>query len=181
MAERMYEEFRKQWESQGLGEKKMFEKWYADVEPKYPAEAPMTCDITIGDQLEFARLTANAVKEDQVDNARFLRPDEGSGQDLRDVLRSFLACYTQGGVVEEGEYGFNRHDDVLVFEQRCIAPLQNVEKCYERVIIPENGVNPEGEMIGIRVADPQVVRCEESSGRVRTACQNEHVPVCHHC
>ena len=77
MAERMLEYFKTQWKSQELGDDQMFIEWYEKVEPKYPAEAPMACDITIGDQLEFARLTADAVKADQVDNARFLRPDVG--------------------------------------------------------------------------------------------------------
>lgn len=131
------------------GDDKEFEDWYYSVEPVYPAETPMEFDISIGDQLEYARLTADAVAADQVENARFLGPECG-GHDLGTLLMNFLEYFT-------AEFDSQQH--VLLFAERCRGSLDEVKDSYTIQGLEAYGV---GHISGIMVADPQVVHAQNS-------------------
>lgn len=160
LAEAAYNQSQRMWKSKfsDTEDSTAFDDWYSRVEPEYPnfdpvpcAEGhplhePVSCDIPIADQLEYARLTAELVDNDMVENAKYLHPARDEGHDLEHLLLGFLRRYTPGHTE-----AFDPAKQVVCFRHRSFATLEAFN-AFRGCGQPEHVYSG----TGIMVQDPQV-------------------------
>jgi hypothetical protein len=149
----MYEQLQAQWKSTHDDSVEGFQEWFDAVEPQYPEDEPMLYGITIGDQLEYARMTADAVDADQVDNAKYLQTQGGSHdeqhvkQDLGQLLQRFLLRFNPRF--------FDHSTQVISFSSRMCVSLEEFNESRD-LPVKYSGT-------GIMVEDPQSKVCQDEA------------------